>query len=65
MRKFRKAAKDKKYKMPKKYLSGARNKKKKAEEMRRTAERYRKGLPIDIRKVSASRVAQAKKRKRR
>ena len=63
-RKFRKVAKDKKTGVPKKYLSGSKNAAKKAAEIKRTAERYRKGLPIDVKKVSASRVAQGKKKKR-
>jgi len=64
-RKFRKVAKDKKTGVPKKYLSGSKNAAKKAAEIKRTAERYRKGLPIDVKKVSASRVAQGKKKKKR
>jgi hypothetical protein len=62
-RKFRKQPK--KMGVSKKYLAGAKNKKKKAEEIKRTAERYRKGLPIDIRKVSASRVKQGKRRSKK
>ena len=62
-RKFRKVARDKKTGVPKKYLSGSKNAAKKAAEIKRTAERYRKGLPIDVKKVSASRVAQGKKKR--
>lgn len=64
-RKFRKVARDKKTGVPKKYLSGSKNAAKKAAEIKRTAERYRKGLPIDVKKVSASRVAQGKRNKRK
>ena len=64
-RKFKKVAKDKKTGVAKKYLSGAKNPAKKAAEIKRTAERYRKGLPIDVKKVSASRVAQGKRNKRK
>tara|TARA_R100000781_G_scaffold635_3_gene1096 strand:+ start:38 stop:262 length:225 start_codon:yes stop_codon:yes gene_type:complete len=66
-RKFRKVAKDKKTGVPKKYLSGAKNKAAKAAEIKRTAEAYRKGEYIDIKAVSKSRVAQnvTKKRKKR
>lgn len=59
-KRFRKVSK--KMGVSKKYLSGARNKKKKADEIKRTAERYRKGLPIDIKRVSNSRVKQGKRK---
>jgi len=59
-KKFRKQPK--KMGVSKKYLAGARNQRKKAQEIKRTAERYRKGLPIDVKKVSASRVKQDKRR---
>ena len=66
-KKFRRVAKDKKTGVPKKYLSGAKNKATKAAEIKRTAEAYRKGEYIDIKAVSKSRVAQnvTKKRKKR
>ena len=66
-RKFRRVPKDKKTGVPKKYLSGAKNKGAKAAEIKRTAEAYRKGEYIDIKAVSKSRVAQnvTKKRKKR
>ena len=57
-RKFRRVPKDKKTGVPKKYLSGAKNKAAKAAEIKRTAEAYRKGEYIDIKAVSKSRVAQ-------
>ena len=57
-RKFRRVAKDKKTGVPKKYLSGAKNKGAKAAEIKRTAEAYRKGEFIDIKAVSKSRTEQ-------
>ena len=57
-RKFRRVAKDKKTGVPKKYLSGAKNKGAKAAEIKRTAEAYRKGEYIDIKAVSKSRTKQ-------
>lgn len=62
-RKFRKVAKSKG--VPKKYLSGAKNKSSRAAEIKRTAERYKKGLPIDVKAVSKARVEASKKKKRR
>ena len=57
-RKFRRVPKDKKTGVPKKYLSGAKNKGTKAAEIKRTAEAYRKGEFIDIKAVSKSRTKQ-------
>jgi hypothetical protein len=57
-RKFRRVPKDKKTGIPKKYLSGAKNKAEKAAEIKRTAEAYRKGEFIDIKAVSKSRTKQ-------
>ena len=57
-RKFRRVAKDKKTGVPKKYLSGAKNKGAKAAEIKRTAEAYRKGEFIDIKAISKSRIKQ-------
>ena len=57
-KKFRRVAKDKKTGVPKKYLSGAKNKAAKAAEIKRTAEAYRKGEFIDIKAVSKSRTEQ-------
>ncbi len=57
-RTFRRVAKDKKTGVPKKYLSGAKNKAAKAAEIKRTAEAYRKGEFIDIKAVSKSRTKQ-------
>ena len=66
-KKLRRVPKDKKTGVPKKYLSGSKNKSAKAAEIKRTAEAYRKGEYIDIKAVSKSRVAQnvTKKRKKR
>ena len=58
MPKQRKVPKDKKTGVPKKYLSGAKNKSAKAAEIKRTAEAYRKGEYIDIKATQKSRVAQ-------
>ena len=57
-RKLRRVPKDKKTGVPKKYLSGAKNKAAKAAEIKRTAEAYRKGEFIDIKAVSKSRTKQ-------
>ena len=57
-RKLRRVPKDKKTGIPKKYLSGSKNKSAKAAEIKRTAEAYRKGEYIDIKAVQKSRVAQ-------
>ena len=50
--------KDKKTGVPKKYLSGSKNRSAKASEIKRTAEAYRKGEYIDIKAVSKSRTKQ-------
>ena len=57
-RKLRRVPKDKKTGVPKKYLSGSKNKSAKAAEIKRTAEAYRKGEYIDIKAVSKSRTIQ-------
>ena len=57
-RKFRRVAKDKKTGVPKKYLSGSKNRSAKAAEIKRTAEAYRKGEYIDIKAISKSRTKQ-------
>ena len=66
-KKLRRVPKDKKTGLPKKYLSGAKNKSAKAAEIKRTAEAYRKGLYIDIKAVNKSRtnqnVSSSKKKK--
>ena len=55
---MRRVPKDKKTGVPKKYLSGSKNKGAKAAEIKRTAEAYRKGEYIDIKAVSKSRTKQ-------
>ena len=62
-RKFRKVAKDKKTGVSKKYLSGAKNKAKKAAEIKRTAKKYAKGEFIDLKAVQKSRIAQDGRKK--
>ena len=57
-RKLRRVPKDKKTGIPKKYLSGSKNRAAKAAEIKRTAEAYRKGEFIDIKAVSKSRTKQ-------
>ena len=57
-KRFRKVAKDKKTGVPKKYLSGAKNKAAKAAEIKRTAEAYKRGEFIDIKAISKSRTKQ-------
>ena len=57
-RRFKRVPKDKKTGVPKKYLSGAKNKAAKAAEIKRTAEAYRKGEFIDIKAVFKSRTKQ-------
>ena len=64
MPKFKKVSKTKKG-VPKKYLSGAKNKTAKEKEILETRRRYKLGLPIDVKKVSKSRASQAKKKSRR
>ena len=49
--------------VPTKYLAGAKNPKAKEREILETKRRYKLGLPIDVKKVSKSRAAQAKKKK--
>ena len=57
-RKLRRVARDKKTGVPKKYLSGSKNRAAKAAEIKKTAELYKKGLFIDIKAVQKSRVEQ-------
>ena len=57
-KKQRRVPKDKKTGVPKKYLSGSKNRAAKAAEIKRTAEAYRKGEYIDIKAVSKSRTKQ-------
>ena len=65
-KKLRRVPKDKKTGLPKKYLSGAKNKSAKAAEITRTAEAYRKGEYIDIKLYlnhALNKMSQAKRRK--
>ena len=57
-RRFRKVAKDKKTGVPKKNLSGAKNKAAKAAEIKRTSEAYKRGETLDIKAIQKSRVNQ-------
>ena len=59
----RRVPKDKATGLPKKYLSGAKNKSAKALEIKRTAEAYKNGEFINIQAVSESRTRQNAKRK--
>ena len=61
MRKFKKVAKTKSG-VPKKYLSGAKDKSAKEKEILDTKRKYKAGLSIDVKKVSKSRAKQAKKK---
>ena len=61
----RRVPKDPKTGVPKKYLAGAKNKRKKAAEIKRTAQAYKEGRSIDVRAVSKSRAEQAKNGKKK
>ena len=63
-KKQRRVPKDKATGLPKKYLSGAKNRAAKARELKRTAEAYKRGEFIDIKAVSASRVKQGGTKKK-
>ena len=63
-RKFAKVAKTKKG-VPKKYLTGAKNKKAKEKEILETREKYKRGEYINIKKVSESRAKQGKRKRKR
>ena len=63
-RKLRRVPKDKATGLPKKYLSGAKNRAAKAREIKRTAEAYKAGEFIDIKAVSASRTKQGGTKKK-
>ena len=57
-KKKRRVPKDKETGLPKKYLSGAKNRRAKAAEIKRTAAAYKAGRDIDIKAVSKSRSQQ-------
>ena len=63
-RKQRRTPKDKATGLPKKYLSGAKNRAAKAREIKRTADAYKRGEFIDIKAVSASRTKQSGTKKK-
>tara|TARA_Y100000296_G_C5002752_1_gene171070 strand:+ start:319 stop:561 length:243 start_codon:yes stop_codon:yes gene_type:complete len=63
-RKQRRTPKDKATGLPKKYLSGAKNRSAKAREIKRTADAYKRGEFIDIKTVSASRTQQGGTKKK-
>tara|TARA_B100001059_G_C17659952_1_gene488942 strand:- start:109 stop:351 length:243 start_codon:yes stop_codon:yes gene_type:complete len=63
-RKMRRVSKDKATGLPKKYLSGAKNRASKAREIKRTAAAYKAGEFIDIKAVSASRTKQGGTKKK-
>ena len=63
-RKLRRVPKDKATGLPKKYLSGAKNRAAKAREIKRTADAYKAGEFIDIKAVSASRAKQGGTKKK-
>ena len=63
-RRFPSVPKDKRTGVPKKYVAGARSPSSKAAEIKRTAKAYKEGRKIDVKKVSASRAAQSKRKRR-
>jgi len=63
-RKLRRTPKDKETGLPKKYLSGAKNRAAKAREIKRTAAAYKAGEDIDIKAVSKSRSEQGGTKKK-
>ena len=60
-RKFSRVPKDKATGVPKKYLAGSKSKSRKAAEIKKTAELYKKGMYIDVKSVSKSRTKMASK----
>lgn len=65
-RRFASVPKDPKTGLPKKYLSGAKNKSKRAAEIKKTREAYRQGKKINVAAVSRSRAnAKSKTTKRK
>ena len=60
-KRFSKVPKDKVTGVPKKYLAGSKSKTKKASEVKKTADLYKKGLYIDVKGVSKSRTKMASK----
>ena len=60
-RRFSKVPKDKATGVPKKYLAGSKSKTRKAAEIKKTADLYKKGMYIDVKSVSKSRTKMASK----
>ena len=60
-RRFSRVPKDKATGVPKKYLAGSKSKSRKAAEIKKTAELYKKGMYIDVKSVSKSRTKMASK----
>jgi len=63
-RRFPSVPKDKRTGLAKKYVAGSRSPSRKAAEIKRTAKAYKEGRKIDVKKVSASRAAQSKRKRR-
>ena len=63
-RRFPSVPKDKRTGLAKKYVAGSRSPSRKAAEIKRTAKAYKEGRKIDVKAVSASRAAQAKRKRR-
>ena len=64
-KKRRRVPKDKATGLPKKYLSGAKNRSAKARELKRTAEAYKRGEKIDIDAVNRARSKQGGTKKKK
>ena len=60
-RRFSKVPKDRATGVPKKYLAGSKSKSRKAAEIKKTADLYKKGMYIDVKSVSKSRTKMASK----
>ena len=60
-RRFSKVPKDRATGVPKKYLAGSKSKTRKAAEIKKTADLYKKGMYIDVKSVSKSRTKMASK----
>tara|TARA_R100000734_G_scaffold4456_1_gene3930 strand:- start:2525 stop:2743 length:219 start_codon:yes stop_codon:yes gene_type:complete len=64
-RKQRRVPKDKATGLPKKYLSGAKNRAAQAREIKRTADAYKRGEKIDIEAVNRARSKQGGTKKKK
>lgn len=65
MAKKRRPPKDKATGLPKKYLSGAKNRAAQAREIKRTADAYKRGKKIDIEAVNRARSKQGGTKKKK